>query len=128
MTTLMHGISPPYASIHHGVVLDMAINNGINPFNNEQCSVKTGYLYEMESIEDVKRAYRRVLEHVMKLQVSIDNYVEYIIQYNAPRQGFPYPWRGVWKRGWTPHGADANTTHLAEQQQGLPPLRIHSQP
>ena len=26
-----NGVSPPYASIHHGVVLAMTINNGINP-------------------------------------------------------------------------------------------------
>ena len=31
-----NGVSPPYASIHQ-VVLGMAINNGINPYNGEQC-------------------------------------------------------------------------------------------
>ncbi|MBN2419695.1 MAG: hypothetical protein JXL81_09950 [Deltaproteobacteria bacterium] len=94
-----NGISPPYASIHHGVVLNMAINNGVNPLNNEQCSVRTGYLYEMESIEDVKNAYRRVLEHVLKLQVSIDNYVEYIIQYNAPEAGLSISMDGCMEKG-----------------------------
>ncbi len=94
-----NGVSPPYASIHHGVVFDMAINNGINPFNNEQCSIHTGYLYEMESIEDVKKAYRRLLEYVMKLQVSFDNYIEYIIQYNAPEAGLSISMDGCMEKG-----------------------------
>ena len=94
-----NGVSPPYASIHHGVVFDMAINNGINPFNNEQCRIQTGYLYEMGSIEDVKDAYRRILEYVMKLQVSFDNYVEYIIQYNAPQAGLSISMDGCMEKG-----------------------------
>ena len=94
-----NGVSPPYASIHHGVVLNMAINNGINPLNNEQCKVKTGYLYEMETIEAVKNAYRKILEYVLKLQVSVDNYVEYIIQYNAPEAGLSISMDGCMEKG-----------------------------
>lgn len=94
-----NGVSPPYASIHHSVVLDMAINNGINPFNKEQCSIRTGYLYEMKSIEDVKNAYRRILEYVLKMQVSVDNYVEYIIQYHAPEAGLSISMDGCMEKG-----------------------------
>jgi pyruvate formate-lyase/glycerol dehydratase family glycyl radical enzyme len=94
-----NGVSPPYASIHHGVVLDMAINNGINPFNNEQCEIHRGYLYEMETIDDVKNAYREILEYVLKLQVSVDNYVEYIIQYNAPEAGLSVSMDGCMEKG-----------------------------
>jgi len=42
-----------------GSIFDMAINNGKNPFNGEQASLKTGYLYEMTSIEEVRDASQK---------------------------------------------------------------------
>jgi len=94
-----NGVSPPYASIHHGVVLNMAINNGVNPFNGEQCKIQRGYLHEMKDIEQVKQAYRDTLEYVLKLQVSIDNYVEYIIQHYAPQPGLSISMDGCMESG-----------------------------
>jgi len=94
-----NGVSPPYASIHHGVAFDMAINNGVNPFNGEQCKIQRGHLYEMTDIEQVKQAYRDTLEYILKLQVSIDNYVEYIIQHNAPEAGLSISMDGCMEKG-----------------------------
>ncbi|MCL2365891.1 MAG: hypothetical protein FWC75_02465 [Oscillospiraceae bacterium] len=94
-----NGVSPPYASVHHGVVFDMAINNGINPFNGEQCKIQCGYLYEMTDIEQVKQAYRDTLEYILKLQVSVDNYVEYIIQHYAPEAGLSISMEGCMESG-----------------------------
>ncbi|MDR1299140.1 MAG: hypothetical protein LBJ84_02670 [Oscillospiraceae bacterium] len=94
-----NGVSPPYASIHHGAVLDMAINNGINPLGGEQCKIQRGYLYDMADFEQVKSAYRDTLEYITKLQVSIDNYVEYIIEYNAPEAGLSISLDGCMEKG-----------------------------
>lgn len=73
-----NGNTPPYSSLHYGAVLDMAINDGKNPFNGEQCRVHTGYLYEMNSIEEVREAMRKLVYYLIKLQVSVDNYTEYL--------------------------------------------------
>ena len=94
-----NGVSPPYAAMHHSVVLDMAINNGINPINKQQSVVQSGYLYEMKSIDEVKEAYRKMIEYYTKLQVSVDNYIEYIIQYNAPIAGLSISMDGCMEKG-----------------------------
>ncbi|MCQ2452522.1 MAG: hypothetical protein MJ075_05245 [Oscillospiraceae bacterium] len=79
-----NGISPPNASLHYGPLLDMAINNGVNPWNGQQSPEHTGYLYEMNSIDEVKDAMRRQIEFAMKAQVSYDNYTEYLTGMYAP--------------------------------------------
>ena len=37
-----NGVHPPHASVHYGVIFDMAINNGINPWNGRQADVANG--------------------------------------------------------------------------------------
>ncbi len=78
-----NGNTPPYSSLNYGTVLVMALNDGLNPFNNEQCSLHTGYLYEMKSIEEVREAMRKLVYYLIKLQVSIDNYTEYLQMYHG---------------------------------------------
>ena len=58
----------------------MAINNGINPFNGEQASVTTDYLYNMTSIDQVKDAIRKMAHHIMRMFISTNNYAESISQ------------------------------------------------
>jgi formate C-acetyltransferase len=94
-----NGISPPHASVHYGVVLSMAINNGINPFNGEQCGVKTGCLYEMKSLEEVKAAVHAIARYVLKAQVSINNYTEYLTMYHAPLVGLSISMEGCMESG-----------------------------
>ena len=78
-----NGNTAPYSSLHYGTVFAMAMNDGKNPFNGEQCSVHTGYLYEMESIEEVREAMRKLVYYLIKLQASVDNYTEYLHQYHG---------------------------------------------
>jgi formate C-acetyltransferase len=78
-----NGMHPPHASIWWGSVLNMAINDGINPLNNEQASLHTGYLYEMKSMEEVREAVRKMGHYIFKMFISINNYAEYISQYYA---------------------------------------------
>ena len=76
-----NGMYPPHASIWWGSILNMAINNGINPFNGEQSSLKTGYLYEMTSIEQVRDAVARMGEYIMRMFITANNYAENISNY-----------------------------------------------
>ncbi len=94
-----NGISPPHASVHYGVVLGMALNNGVNPFNGEQCSIRTGYLYEMKSLEEVKAAVKAIAGYILKAQVSINNYTEYLTTYHAPLVGLSISMEGCMESG-----------------------------
>ncbi len=78
-----NGNTAPYSSLNYGVVLDMAINDGKNPFNGAQSRLHTGFLYEMNSIEEVREAMRKMVEYLMTLQVSIDNYTDLLQQYHG---------------------------------------------
>jgi pyruvate formate-lyase/glycerol dehydratase family glycyl radical enzyme len=79
-----NGVAPPHASIHYSKLLAMAINDGKNPFNGEQCSIHTGYLYDMKSFDEVKEAWRTLAGYFLKAQVSLNNYLEYLVQYHTP--------------------------------------------
>lgn len=76
--------NPPHASIWWASVLDMAINDGKNPFNGEQSSIHTGFLYEMNSIEEVREAVKKMGTHILKLFVTANNYAEYVISRCIP--------------------------------------------
>ncbi len=79
-----NGVAPPHASIHYSKLMAMAINDGTNPFNGEQCSIHTGYLYDMKSFDEVKEAWRTLAAYFLKAQVSLNNYLEYLVQYHTP--------------------------------------------
>jgi formate C-acetyltransferase len=78
-----NGLHPPHATVLWASIFDMAINNGVNPFNGEQASLKTGYLYEMESIVEVRAAVEKMARYIMKLYVTTNNYAEMITQHLA---------------------------------------------
>lgn len=88
-----------HASIHHGVIFSMAINNGINPMNGKQAPVKSGYLFEMENIEQVREAYRKLAEYCMKWHVSINNYGEYLTPYNFTHADLSLSMDGCMEQG-----------------------------
>ena len=75
-----NGMHPPHASVWWGSIMNMAINNGINPFNGEQASVTTDYLYNMKSIDEVKAAVSKIAHHIMRMFISSNNYAESISQ------------------------------------------------
>ena len=79
-----NGVAPPHASIHYSAVLCTALNNGINPFNGEESSIQTGYLYEMETFEQVREAWLKLAKYFLKAQVSLNNYLELLVQQHTP--------------------------------------------
>ena len=79
-----NGLYPPHASLWWGSILDMAINDGRNPYNGVQSGVHTGFLYEMQSIDEVREAVRRMGTHVMHLLGTVQNYAEKLGIFFAP--------------------------------------------
>ena len=79
-----NGLYPPHATIWWGSIMDMAINNGINPLNGVQSSLHTGYLYEMNSIEEVREAVRKMGQHIMDMYITVQNYAENLAMFFAP--------------------------------------------
>ncbi len=94
-----NGNTAPYSSLNYGVVFDMAINDGKNPFNNEPCSIHTGFLYEMKSIEEVREAMRKLVFYFIKLQVSVDNYTEYLHQFYGTENLVSLSMEGCMEKG-----------------------------
>ncbi len=76
-----NGTTPPEAYTQYSTILNMALNDGCNPHNGAQCNIHTGYLYEMDSLDEVKEAWKKIARYVLKAQVSLQNYVEYIFMH-----------------------------------------------
>ncbi len=94
-----NGIYPPHASVWWSSIFDMAINNGLNPFNGEQASLKTGYLYEMNSIEDVRDAVEKMGRYILKMFISANNYAEYISPYYSTQPALSISMTGCMENG-----------------------------
>ncbi|MBN2040181.1 MAG: hypothetical protein JW864_09080 [Spirochaetes bacterium] len=69
----------------------LAINNGYNPMPDRhgamhpgQVGLPTGYLYEMETFEDVLEATKKQMEYFAKWQVSLVNSWEYVAREHMP--------------------------------------------
>ena len=66
------------------VIFWQAINNGVNPFRfpgapePQQTGLPTGYLYEMETMQDVLNAYRAQLNLFTRLHVNNVNMWEFV--------------------------------------------------
>jgi len=94
-----NGLYPPHASVWWGSIFNMAINNGINPFNGEQCSLHTGYLYEMSSIEEVRDAVEKMGRYIFKMFISSNNYAEHISAYYSPQAALSISMEGCMESG-----------------------------
>lgn len=73
-------VSSPFSKGFFNInnILLQAINNGINPQNNQQGGLQTGYLYEMESFEQVQKAFKAQLKYFMNWHFSVNNIMEHV--------------------------------------------------
>lgn len=94
-----NGMPAPHASIFYGAALVMALNNGINPMNGRQAPVHTGYLYEMNSIEEVREAYRKMTDYIFNWHITMNNYTEYYLPYFWPQPGLSISIDGCMEKG-----------------------------
>ncbi len=67
-----------------------AINDGINPMRMpgapepRRTGVSTGYLYEMETFDQVKEAYRQQIEYFAKWSMNCTSAFQYVMRWNQP--------------------------------------------
>ena len=94
-----NGMPAAMQGIHYGVALATALNNGTNPFNGVSCPVHTGYLYEMNSIEEVREAFRKICQYSVNWLISLGNYVEEFLPYFWPEPGLSISVDGCMEQG-----------------------------
>lgn len=94
-----NGGAAAHASVHFGSVLATALNNGVNPMTGHDCGVKTGYLYDMKSFEEVKEAYKKIATWAFHWQITMNNYSEYITTRYAPLAGLSISIEGCMESG-----------------------------
>lgn len=94
-----NGIIAPHGTIYYSVCLTMALNDGKNPANGEQSSIHTGYLYDMKSMDEVKAAYLKMADYALSLQTVINNYNEYMVEYNMCQPQLSISMEGCMEKG-----------------------------
>jgi pyruvate formate-lyase/glycerol dehydratase family glycyl radical enzyme len=56
----------------------LAINNGISPLSQTKCAPETGYLYEMETFDDVLTAVKTQIEYFVEWLLTLNNCAEWV--------------------------------------------------
>ena len=100
-----NGSAMGHNGIYWAIALLMAINNGINPINGAQCpeKVRSGYLTDMETFEDVKAAFEKICTWMMTWSATLNNLTEH----EYPRL-FPYPNLSISTEGCMESGKDVS--------------------
>ncbi len=100
-----NGSAMGHNGIFWAIALVMAINNGINPINGAQCppKVRSGYLYDMETMEDVRSAFEKICTWMLTWSASLNNLTEH----EYPRL-FPFPNLSISTEGCMESGKDVS--------------------
>jgi len=100
-----NGSAMGHSSIYWAIVLLMAINNGVNPMNGASVPerLKSGYLYDMKSMAEVKAAFEKIADWMMTWSATLNNYTEH----EFPRL-FPYPNLSISTEGCMEKGKDVS--------------------
>ena len=94
-----NGLFPPHATVWWGSLMDMAINDGVNPLNKVRSSLRTGYLYDMQSMDQVRDAVEKMAFHIMRMYISIQNYAEELSMFFAPESVLSLSIEGCMENG-----------------------------
>ena len=83
-----NGSAMGHSGIYWAIVLDMCINNGVNPINGVKAPdrVCSGYLYDFKTFDELKAAYEKLCDWMLTWSASLNNYTEH----EFPRL-FPFP-------------------------------------
>lgn len=65
-------------------VLELALNDGVDPVSNKQLGPKTGDLTSFKSFDDVMDAYKKQMKHFVQLLIISDNAVDIAHGERAP--------------------------------------------
>ncbi|MBR3643334.1 MAG: hypothetical protein IKN57_07495, partial [Parasporobacterium sp.] len=100
-----NGSAMGHNGIFWAIALIMAINNGINPINGAQCpeKVRSGYLYDMETMDDVRAAFEKICKWMLTWSASLNN----LSEHEYPRL-FPFPNLSISTEGCMESGKDVS--------------------
>ncbi|MDR2360102.1 MAG: hypothetical protein LBD85_02325 [Oscillospiraceae bacterium] len=100
-----NGTAMSHNGIYWSIVITMAINNGINPMNGAQAPehVRSGYLYDMQSIEEVRAAVEKLARWMLTWSATLNNYAEY-----EQARLFPFPNLSISTTGCMEKGMDVS--------------------
>ena len=100
-----NGSAMGHNGIFWAIALIMAINNGINPINGAQCpeKVRSGYLYDMKTFDDVKAAFEKICKWMLTWSASLNN----LSEHEYPRL-FPFPNLSISTEGCMESGKDVS--------------------
>ncbi len=65
-------------------ILELALNNGMDPIRRKQVGLKTGEPDSLVSFEDVYAAFERQLDYIVDLKIRVNNYIERMFALHAP--------------------------------------------
>ncbi len=65
-------------------ILELALNNGVDPANGERVGVETGDPREFQSFDDVLEAYKKQLTYFVSLKIKGNNIIEQLYARNMP--------------------------------------------
>jgi len=65
-------------------ILELALNNGLDPISNEQLGPETGDPQLFENFDELYAAFEQQLEYVVDLKIRVNNYIERMFAENAP--------------------------------------------
>ena len=100
-----NGSAMGHNGIFWAIALVMAINDGINPINGAQCpaKVRSGYLTDMETFDDVKAAFEKICTWMLTWSASLNN----LSEHEYPRV-FPFPNLSISTEGCLESGKDVS--------------------
>ena len=96
-----NGMGAAHTGVWWSIVMSMSINDGINPINGKQAppEVRSGYLYEMNSIEEVHDAFEKLSRYLFRWNATLNNYAEYILPYTRPLPNLSISMEGCMEQG-----------------------------
>lgn len=100
-----NGSAMSHSGIYWAIALLMAINNGVNPINGAQVPerLRSGYLYDMNSMEEVKAAFEKIASWLLTWSATLNNYTEH----EYPRL-YPFPNLSISVTGCLEKGKDVS--------------------
>ncbi|MEA1885406.1 MAG: trans-4-hydroxy-L-proline dehydratase [Thermotogota bacterium] len=65
-------------------ILELTLNNGIDPLSGKRISIQTGQASEFKSFECLVKAFKKQLEYIVDVKVKGNNYIERIYAKQMP--------------------------------------------
>ncbi|UCH23644.1 MAG: glycyl radical protein [Deltaproteobacteria bacterium] len=65
-------------------LLELALNNGVDPLSGEKVGLETGDPREFKDFEELYAAFKKQLHYIVDLKIRVNNYIERLFALNVP--------------------------------------------